>query len=151
MDMGLIRAEIGAFSAPEKLEKINKSGLTIKHPKNPHRKEKKLHKILRNITLNGILLPSFMLKRKIMLQPKHYKASFKDIFLYKNVLYEYEPTGQGYFAVQDKKQFFAEYFAFIQQLFLFAKRYDAIQQEYQKAMQEMTSEAFWRDIYRDKK
>jgi len=149
MDMGLIRAEIGAFSAPEKLEKINKSGLTIKHPKNPHRKEKKLHKILRNITLNGILLPSFMLKRKIMLQPKHYKASFKDIFLYKNVLYEYAPTGQGYFAVQDKKQFFVEYFAFIRQLFLFAKQYNAIKQDYEKAMQEMTSEAFWRNIYID--
>jgi len=151
MDMGLIRTEIAGFAGPEKLEQINKAGLNIKHPKNPHKKEKKLHKFLRNITLNGILLPSFMLKNKIMLQPKHYKASFKDIFLYKKVLYEYEPTGQGYFAVQDKKQFFAEYFAFIQQLFLFAKRYDAIQQEYQKAMQEMTSEAFWRDIYRDKK
>ena len=84
-----------------------------------------------------------------MLQPKHYKASFKDIFLYKNVLYEYAPTGQGYFAVQDKKQFFVEYFAFIRQLFLFAKQYNAIKQDYEKAMQEMTSEAFWRNIYID--
>ena len=149
MDMGLVRSEIGGFAGAEKLEKTNKSGLNIKHPKTPPRKEKKLHKFFRNITLNGILLPSFMLKKKIMLQPKHYKASFKDIFLYKHVLYEYAATGQGYFAAHDKKQFFSEYLAFIQQLLSFAQQYDALKQDYEKAIQEMTSEAFWRDIYKD--
>ena len=46
------------------------------------------------------------------------------------------------------KQFFTEYLAFIRQLFSFAKQYDAIKQDDENAMQEMTSEAFWRDIYK---
>lgn len=41
-----------------------------------------------------------------MLQPKHYKASLKDIFLYKHVLYECAATGQGYFAAHDKTVFY---------------------------------------------
>ena len=166
MDMSAIRAQIAGFSASEKLEPVKRFELQLTYPElkntddnyielnlvqgsNLGEKECLLRRILRVLSLNGFLLPSFMLKKGVVFQHKSSRANFQEIFLYREILYEYVPTGLGYIAEHDKKKFFTELLAFSRELWRFAFRYKSLKREYIKALPEMTSEEFWRKIYSD--
>lgn len=171
MDMNAPRMQISELPTTEKLLPINLSELLLDYPilkKNsdrnniqkyieiehpldgyPGKEEKFFRKVIRILTLNGFLLPSFLLKKKIVFQHKTYRAFYKDIFLYEKVLYEYVPTGVGYIAIHDKKEFFRELIALMKQLFTFTIRFKDLQREYKQGIPDMTSENFWRKIYSD--
>ena len=71
-------------------------------------------------------------------------------FRYKEVLYKYEPTGVGYVAEHNKKKFFGELALFSWQMVKFIVRFSALKREYQQALPDMTSESFWRKVYKAK-
>ena len=146
IDMGRIRALIGAFAGSEKLAPVDRAKLNVQYS-SPH--ETKFRFFFRTITLNGFLLPTFMLKDGVVFQHKRFRATFREIFRYKKVLYEYEPMGVGYVAEHDKIKFFSELMSFSWQLLKFAVRFNTLKLEYQAALLEMTSESFWRKVYAD--
>lgn len=109
--------------------------------------ENKLRKIIRLITLNGFLLPSFLIKNSTVFQHKHFRANFREIFRYKKVYYEYEAGHIGYIATHDKKRFFSLLWRFAKSLVVYTFRYKKVRQEYRDRMADMTSLKFWREIY----
>ena len=166
IDASGVCKQIADFSASERLVSINRANLNFVYPpihgfklKYPQLKptqikcfsknESLMRKLVRILTLNGFLLPSFALKNHVIFQHKNFSAVYSEIFLYKEVFYELVPTGQGYITVHNKAKFFIELFAFCRQLTLFAIHYRILRIEYTKAIAKMTSESFWRKIYAD--
>jgi hypothetical protein len=151
MNMTWIRKEIGEFASSEKMAPIQRRFWPIDYG-NP--KESKLKMIGRKLSLNGFLVPLRFFRHNTLFQHKGFVAELKEIYLYKTVIYEYEPSGNGYEglgyeAVHDKKAFFKEYWIYLKTMHKFKRNYKRLQEEYRRAMPEMTSEKFWRDVYAD--
>jgi hypothetical protein len=145
MDMSKIRPLIGSFAPSEKMEKIN---LAEYEPLRVDYHESKIRKLFRIVTLNGFLLPSCCIKDDVVYQEKSFRAWFRAVYRHKKVLYYYEPNGLGYIAEHNKKLFFKELFSFGWQALKFVVKYNTLKKAYQKALPHMTSEKFWRDIYK---
>ncbi|MDO4642720.1 MAG: hypothetical protein Q4A74_02655 [Cardiobacteriaceae bacterium] len=139
-----VREKIAPLSAQEKLSKIERKSNFFISPEFKHERWKKLFRI---ILLNGFLLPSFLLKNGPVRQNKGFRATFREIFRYKKVYYEYESEGVGYMAYHDKKKFFSLLYRLLKSLIQFSYHYGSIKKEYRDRMSEMTSLAFWRSIY----
>ena len=145
MDMSKIRPLIGSFTPAEKMEKVDLANISAIRADYD---ESALKKIIRIITLNGFLLPSFCIKDDIVYQEKSFRAWFRALFLHKKVLYYYEPSGLGYIAEHNKKLFFKELFSFGWQSMRFIFKYNKLKKEYQEALPYLTSEEFWREVYK---
>ena len=111
--------------------------------------ESRWRKLCRLLTLNGLLLPSFLLKDDTVWQRKGFRASFREIFRFKRVYYEYESGHVGYLAHYDRKRFFALLFRLLSMLLRNAPRYRQLRQEYRTRFPAMTSRAFWQTVYAD--
>lgn len=148
MDMSQIRHEIGSFAGAEKLQTIDRQRWHIVYG-NP--KENRFRRWWRKITLNGFLLPNFMLapKAHTLFQHKAFQGNLNEIFGFQQVLYEYEPAHMGYVAHHDKEAFFSELYIFIKTLLKLRQEFDTLRQEYLNAIPHLTSEQFWQDVYRD--
>jgi hypothetical protein len=144
LDMALIRSEIGAYAGAEKLNPIDRSSLQLTYR---GLDEKKSRRVIRWLTLNGFLLPGFMLKDIVVHQEKSFKGSWRSIFRAKRVLYEYEPLGLGYLAEHDKRKFYFELMNFFINIFKLTFVYGKLKRNYSKELPLMTSEEFWRDVY----
>lgn len=153
MDMAAVRQQIGALLPAEKLQPIERGSLNIKYrPKT--NKETRWYKWLRKISLNGFRLPDFVLdhinrKKPVIFQHKSFQGNLREIFGYRKVLYEYEPNHTGYVAEMDKELFFKEYALMKQTLKKLDAEFDTLHKRYTRAIPEMTSEQFWRGIYRE--
>lgn len=144
MDMGKIRGEIAAFSSAEKMSPIYVSNFDLHHR---DLREGRARKVVRWLTLNGFLLPDFMLVDRVVYQTKSFTGSLRSIFRVKKVLYFYEPLGLGYLATHDKKQFFSLLLNYFYLLLGFVFGYSSVKKKYMAELNSMTSEKFWRDIY----
>lgn len=145
MDMSEIRPLINSFTPFEKMEKIN---LADFEPIRVDYNESKLKKLIRIVTLNGFLLPSFLIKDEVVYQDKSFRAWIRALYRHKKVLYFYEPSGLGYIAEHNKGLFFKELSAFGVQAIKFIFKYKNLKKEYKDALPYMTSEEFWREVYK---
>lgn len=110
--------------------------------------ESRFERFLRTITLNGFLLPSFLIKNEVVYQDKSFRAWIRALYRHKKVLYFYEPNGLGYIAEHNKGLFFKELSAFGVQAIKFIFKYKNLKKEYKDALPYMTSEEFWREVYK---
>lgn len=151
---------VGDMSATSVREKL--SNFVNQEKMSPLRREKiqpefviinegRWRKIFRFLTLNGFLLPHFLIKDSTVFQHKHFRASFREIFRYKKIYYEYEADHVGYVATHDKKRFFSLLWRFTKSLVVYGLKYKKVRQEYRDRMPEMTSLEFWRKVYDDDK
>jgi hypothetical protein len=145
LDTTAIRQEIGQYSALEKMSAISRDDFDVQY-RDMH--ETRLRKYVRRLTLNGYLLPSFLLRKGPAFQPKDFRAKLREIFRFKEVLFEYEPTGVGYLARHDKKAFFRLTAKFLQAAYALYVAFPALQKECDEAIEEFTDSHFWRDIYK---
>lgn len=146
MDMTEIRALIDQFAGAEKMRPLARHQLPVQYP---DRVESKFGRCLRIATLNGFLLPSMFLRSGVVFQAKGFRAVFREIFLYKTILYEYEPASIGYLARHSKRAFFAELTRFTYQLLKLFFSYGKLKKKYAVVIGELTSERFWREVYAD--
>lgn len=148
IDMSEVRKEIAAFVNHEKMQKINRS----EH--NPcysyQSSENKLRTIFRWLTLNGHLLPDFMLKRGVVFQHKGFRGLFREIFGFKHVLYEYEPLKLGYLVTQNKREFLSQTKVFIKSSILFYIKFSELKNNYINSFDYLTSRKFWVNVYSPK-
>ena len=144
LDMSLIRADIGIYANEEKLNAIDRSNFDLTYR---NLDETRSRKWIRWMTLNGFLLPDFMLQDVVVYQEKGFKGSWRSIFRAKRVFYEYEPLGLGYVAKHDKKRFYTELVKFFINIINFSISYRAVKRDYSNQLPYMTSEKFWRDVY----
>lgn len=144
LDTANIRAEIGGFAGEEKMQPLARAAYQIEYA-SPY--EGKLRKLVRIMTLNGILLPSFLLRQGTLFQHKSFRGNFREIFRYKQVIYEYEPLSLGYVARYDRRRFMSELISFAGALLGLMMRFSALRRSYAEALPEMTSQEFWRNVY----
>lgn len=144
LDMTRKRAMIASFAAPEKLARIDRAEYDAEWRPT---QESRRRRWFRMATLNGFLLPGFMLKDAVAYQHKDFSGALRCVFRYKQVLYEYEALGVGYVAQHDKRKFFVELARFVPQMLKFVFLFRSIKRAYVAAFPEMTSEAFWQNVY----
>ena len=144
MDMAAIRKDISEFSDSEKLRPMDRASFDLSYRSLD---EGLIRRLMRWSTLNGFLLPSFLLKDIVIFQHKGFKGSWRSIFRAKRVLYEYEPLGVGYVAEHNKKRFIIELIRFGWVIAKFLPLYSGLKNSYRNELDSMTSEKFWRDIY----
>ncbi len=147
MDMREKRAEVQAFGGLEKMLPIDRTLLS--EMRRPAHHESKLRRLVRRATLNGFLLPGFMLRNEVAFQHKGFAGTLREVFRFRRVLYEHQPSQTGYVAQHDKRQFFTALFDFLVKLTRFAVYAERLRRDYRAKIPVMTSEAFWRDIYDD--
>jgi GT2 family glycosyltransferase len=144
IDMVEVRRRISMLGPSERLEKMDKSNYKLHLVGSD---ESRIRKLFRLITINGFLLPTFMLKNRIVFQHKSFRGSFREIFLAKSVYYGHEPSGVAYIAHHHKRLFVSIVAEFFKSIFWYAVFYKSISDNYKKLWPEMTSEKFWRDVY----
>ncbi|MGL6315392.1 glycosyltransferase family 2 protein [Vibrio sp. WXL103] len=140
LDTAKVRGEVAGFGGEEKLRPIKRSDYPIVY-KTPE--EGVFRKALRMLSLNGFLLPSFVLKDTVVFQHKSFRGSFREVFGHKKVLYEYEPLSLGYVVEYDRKRFFRLLYQFVIELAKLQKNYKQLRSEYKIATDELTKQDFW--------
>lgn len=144
LDASEARSAIAKFGNDEKLRYINKGEYDL-HFEDMH--ESYFRKLLRILTLNGFLLPSFFVNKNVVFQEKGFRANFREVFLHRRVLYLHTPSSQGYIAEYSKKRFFKESFRFSKKVFELWKSSKDLRGSYNKELPKMTSEEFWNEVY----
>lgn len=139
-----IRKSISTYTPSEKLVPISTSDLDMTSPGNH---ESKFRKIIRRLTLNGHLIPSFIFNKKTVWQAKDSTGNFSQIFMYKNILYEYEPLKVGHFVQQDKTTFFKLLFEFAVKIVCLSSNFYQLRRSYLANKEELMSEQFWRGAF----
>lgn len=147
IDMGAVRAKLAPLNAEEKMVPISLADYDF-ICRGEH--EGRLRRLIRKITLNGMLLPSFLLRDQTVFEIKSFRANFRRVFRFKRVLYYSESTKLGYIAILDQRRFLSIMIRSIGILGKFFFNFPQLRNDYQKALPEMTSEAFWRKIYQGK-
>jgi len=94
-----------------------------------------------------MLLPGFLLRDQTVFEHKSFRASYRRIFRFRHVLYYYEAMGLGYVAHYDRRLFFRVLYGFMKISARFLVTLPRLREAYQRALPEMTSEAFWRRLY----
>lgn len=146
IDMSAVRKRISLLQPDEKLVPLD--GVSY-NPAHITTEETWLRKLVRLITLNGFLLPGFLLKENTVYQPKGSRGTFRQIFRHRHVLYTHEPSREGYFAQYDRKRFFYELFFFTKSLVLFGIKYSCLRRDYKRSVEKMTTRKFWDQVYFD--
>lgn len=144
LDTSEVRRKIGGLSPNEKMLPIDRAEYMVEYRSC---EEGALRKLLRGGTLNGFLLPSIFLKNAAVFQHKSFRGSFREVFGYKRIVYEYVPYGLGYVAEHDKPRFFSESLFFAKTLCRFVRQFSSLKRDYQDQLDEMTSQSFWHDVY----
>jgi hypothetical protein len=146
MDLADIRKKINSLEPSEKLHPISRAEYNIEYS-NFQPEQLRLRTLLRWISLNGFLLPAFMMKNRVLFQHKSFRGLFREVYRYKQVLYEYEPQGIGYIATHDKKEFFKTLFSLVSLMVKLSSRFTQLRSDYNKRLPDMMSEDFWRQVY----
>jgi hypothetical protein len=144
IDTSAIRQDIALFSSDEKMMPISRIDKKLDFPT---LNEGLPRKIVRHLTLNGHLIPSIFKKNRLILQPKGFRATFRSVFMYKKIMYEYEPSGLGYIATQNNRKFFYLGFMFVLSIVKLIILFSPIKNKYSGQKSQMMSEEFWREIY----
>lgn len=148
LDLQSVRREIAAWQPDEKLAPIDRGALDLRGGRRNGR-ESALRRAGRALTLQGMLLPAFLLRDRTTVQPKGFHGSASAVFRFRSVLYVHEPSGTGFLARHDRRRFFAELGDFLRGWTRLLRRLPALRRAYAAGAEELTSAAYWRGVYRD--
>ena len=143
VDMAAVRKHLSCIAPGEKCEPVQiPAGAEV----GPGLQESKKRRFFRILTLNGFLLPTFLIKNKTVIENKSFHAVFRRIFRYKRVIY-ITPEKLGYTAEYNKKKFFKNLCDFGQVSFNFYRNFNKLKSDYKNSLNHLTSENFWRKIF----
>ncbi len=146
LDTSKVRAALAPLNAEEKLQPVCLADFKLRYRGD---QESALRRFTRFFTLNGFLLPSLLLRDETIFENKSFRASFRRIFRYKQVLYFHEALGLGYVAKYNRRRFFTLLLQFTVIMSDFLLKLPEIRRSYQESLPAMTSEQFWRNLYRE--
>ena len=146
LDLQHVRREIAAWQPDEKLGPIDLGSAALRGGRRDGR-ESALRRFARLVTLQGFLLPGFLLRDRTTVQPKHFHGRASAVFRYRSVLYVHEPSGTGFLARYDRRRFFSELRGFAREGVALLRRLPALRRAYAEGAEELTSSAFWRGVY----
>lgn len=148
MDMASVRKEIGSWVPEEKLRPLDTSAIDLGATRGARAgKESKLRRLGRLLTLQGFLLPGFLIKNRTTVQEKAFHGRAAAVFRYRRVLYLHPHSGSGYMAEYDRPRFFGELGRFIAGFFRLLSRMPTLCELYARDVEYFSTERFWRDVY----
>ncbi len=137
----------------KKLQTINHSTLLniddftgTKQVTNHIKNESKLKNIIRKVTLNSILLPSFLLKKQIVVLQENTDKHLRQIFRFKKVLH-ITKGNKKILTEQNKLLIFKESIVFLWLLIKLFVNFRQLKKTWGRDILEITTEKFWRDVY----
>ncbi len=145
VDLQSVRREIGGWTPAEKLEPIDCAGMRLRGARTG--RESVLRRLARLLSLQGFLLPGFLLLNRTTVQDKAFHGSARAIFRYRRVLYRHAATNTGYLVEYDRARFFAELGAFIPAMARLLLRMGPLRRAYALGVEDMTSLRYWRSVY----
>jgi hypothetical protein len=148
LDLQHVRREIGGWQPDEKLAPIDRDALVLRGGRRSPR-ESALRRLARVLTLQGFLLPGFLLRDRTTVQPKGFHGRASAVFRYRSVLYVHESSGTGFVAHHDRGRFFGELGRFLGDAVVLVRRLPALRRAYAAGADDLTSMAFWRGVYAD--
>lgn len=144
MDASGVRAKIATLPPIEKMQLINRSDYVLSG-RDMH--ESKIRKVFRFLTINGLLIPNFLMKDEIVFQSKHFRANFRQIFIFKKVFYEHEATRTGYIAKHDKSELISGIINYCKGVVSILKKFDDAKKNYLSNEPDLTTKEFWESVY----
>lgn len=142
MDTAEIRRWIAGHSAEEKMEPLDLRDYEYDIKNNDERPSRRW---LRIVTLNGLLLPS---NNKTILQIKGARASLRQIFRYKNIIYFDQKNGTGYVTTINRIRFFKSLFKLFKDCIYLQREFREMKELYTKDINYLTSREIWEDVYK---
>jgi hypothetical protein len=124
---------------------IDRAGLEVKGARG--RRESKARRLLRVLTLQGFLLPGWLLLDRTTLQVKGFHGMASAVFRYRRVLYEHPQSGTGFIASYDRRRFFAELARFLKAWLPLFGRLSALRKDYAAGLRDLACLDFWRGVY----
>ena len=113
---------------------------------NDIRDESTLRKFKRFISLNGLFLPSCMLRNEIVFQPRGWRGCYRQIYKYKSIYYFSGIDGKGYVVQHDKKELLCGIFKWLSASICIILGYGKMRKQLQNLEQKATTEEFWRTL-----
>lgn len=145
LDLQAVRQEIASWAPAEKLVPIDRSAFVARPAR--RRDESRLRRWVRAITLQGFLLPGWLLRDRMTVQAKAFHGRASGVFRYRRVLYEHAQSGTGFIAEFDRGRFFRELGGFLGGWVDLFRRLPALRRDYARGVREMTRVEFWRGVY----
>jgi hypothetical protein len=146
-ELAQTRALISHWHPAEKLQPLAPTTLKQRYPRPARSRENPLRVLLRVLTLQGFLLPSALLSRRLLVHEKSFYGRGDAVFRHRQVLYEHWPSDSGFVVEFDRRLFFRDLGAAIAALWVFLRRSPALRRDFGQGMQTLTSRAFWRERY----
>lgn len=109
-------------------------------------RESYTRKLLRIITLNGFLLPNFMLSKKTVFQPKGFRAIFKEVFGFRKVKYVNIHNKTSYTVEMNRLEALRIAKRFVIQFFYFSTNFSKISKRYNN-IESIASKRYWQGVY----
>jgi galactofuranosylgalactofuranosylrhamnosyl-N-acetylglucosaminyl-diphospho-decaprenol beta-1,5/1,6-galactofuranosyltransferase len=147
IDMQEIRREIQGWEPQEKLVPLSRHSLQVNGPR--RQRESLGRRLIRAVTLQGFLLPGFLLIDKTTVLEKAFHGRASAVFRYRRVLYEHRPTGTGYMTEFDRRRFFSELCSFAAVLSKLLVNLRPLREQYVRGVERLSTKDFWRDVYKD--
>jgi galactofuranosylgalactofuranosylrhamnosyl-N-acetylglucosaminyl-diphospho-decaprenol beta-1,5/1,6-galactofuranosyltransferase len=133
-DLSEVRNKINSLVKVERFHDIDMDSI------NPIFSYKHKRKILKKLTLNGILLP---MKNKVAYQNFGCCANYNHIFRFKNILYYKSNTNTGFVVKVSRIKFFKLLFCLYIDIFKMKWSYNANLTKYKNNFDKLTSRDFW--------
>jgi galactofuranosylgalactofuranosylrhamnosyl-N-acetylglucosaminyl-diphospho-decaprenol beta-1,5/1,6-galactofuranosyltransferase len=103
--------------------------------------------VARVITMNGVLLPNFLLRKQPVLQKPGFKARLKEVYLHRSIFYAPSPTSAGEKVELDRMKMFALTLEFLRDFTRFAIHFGRVRKSYREQVPYLTSRQFWEKTY----
>lgn len=150
-----IRQRLSKFNKNEKMIPIDLSEYIFddfkennydKYDKKGKYKELFFRKLYRFLVFQNFLLPSFLLRKNIILQSKDFGVRLPETFGYKTIIHYDNLTKTGYITNHSNWQFWTLIARIFYLILIIILRQSALKKEYSNNLEYMTSEKFWRNI-----
>lgn len=103
------------------------------------------HRLLRHLSLNGLLIPMFLLKPRVCWNKSIY-PSLRDIYGFKEILYFNDEQNTYYIAKHNKVEIIKGLCRNVIAVYLIFKSYKRVQQDFDMNLESLTSEEYWRQV-----
>lgn len=151
IDTKKVRADISKIVKVEKMKPLDVSEINPdifvakKYDDEDEPVEPIIRKLIRRLMLQGVILPRFMFKNRIILQKKGFKIRFAQVYLYKHILHYDPTTNTGFITTHNNKRFWCLSFKFFLTMLKFIFISSSLRKQYKSQISFMTSESFWRE------
>lgn len=148
VDISKIRETINSFVKEEKVSKIDITEYKFDMTTDSKSRLRKLREFFRILTINGLLLPQFLMKDRILYHEKTFSVNLSRVFRFKKVLYYNNVDETGYLLTHDKIRILKLTSVFSINLLRLIINYPRLKLEFKKNLGNLTSREFWKDVFK---